>query len=335
MTTKIFTTSLLSIAVSSALLTGAQPVLSNDLPVCVSISSDPDGDGYGWEQNRTCLVMSVNAGNGGNAIPVCADGDESDPDDDGWGWENNRSCVVADDGPDDNDDDEDDEDEGEFDEARLFFELNDTDGDLGLHGMIDGEDWVHLEIDDPLGQELFDLKLDGQLRVQQLTELFFESNEPNFDNLDPSDFFARFPEGQYEIEATLGNGGELSSESTVTHLLPAPAANVTANGLPISIGCETDIPIVSEPVTIAWDPVTMSHPTLGRTGEPVNLMRYELVVEVDEVENAEFLQLLQPDQTSATVPTLPSEADSLFKVEVKAREENDNQTNIEGCFEVQ
>ena len=26
-----------------------------------------------------------------------------------------------------------------FDEARLFFELNDTDGDLGIHGLIDGD----------------------------------------------------------------------------------------------------------------------------------------------------------------------------------------------------
>ncbi|WP_324607399.1 carbohydrate-binding domain-containing protein [Streptomyces sp. NRRL F-5193] len=26
--------------------------------------------------------------------PYCAHGSASDPDGDGWGWENNRSCVV-------------------------------------------------------------------------------------------------------------------------------------------------------------------------------------------------------------------------------------------------
>ncbi|UCD82196.1 MAG: hypothetical protein JSW26_12455, partial [Desulfobacterales bacterium] len=32
-------------------------------------------------------------------------------------------------------------DEISFDEAKLFFELNNTDGDLGIHALIDGEAW--------------------------------------------------------------------------------------------------------------------------------------------------------------------------------------------------
>ena len=36
-----------------------------------------------------------------------------------------------------------------FGEANLFFELNDTDGDLGIHALIDGEPWRRLEIEDP------------------------------------------------------------------------------------------------------------------------------------------------------------------------------------------
>ncbi|WP_457659223.1 carbohydrate-binding domain-containing protein [Streptomyces anulatus] len=30
-----------------------------------------------------------------NGYPYCAGGSSSDPDGDGWGWENSRSCVVA------------------------------------------------------------------------------------------------------------------------------------------------------------------------------------------------------------------------------------------------
>ncbi len=51
-------------------------------PNCASSASDPDGDGYGWENERSCIVVSH-----------CASA-ASDPDGDGFGWENNRSCIV-------------------------------------------------------------------------------------------------------------------------------------------------------------------------------------------------------------------------------------------------
>ena len=38
-------------------------------------------------------------------------------------------------------DDDDDDDEIPFEEGWLFFELNDTDGDLGIHAKIDGDAW--------------------------------------------------------------------------------------------------------------------------------------------------------------------------------------------------
>ena len=36
----------------------------------------------------------------------------------------------------------------EWDEAELFFELNNTDGDLGIHANIDGGPWKRLTIED-------------------------------------------------------------------------------------------------------------------------------------------------------------------------------------------
>ena len=42
----------------------------------------------------------------------------------------------------------------EFTQAELFVELNDTDGDLGLHGAIDGGPYVALEIEDPGGRTI-------------------------------------------------------------------------------------------------------------------------------------------------------------------------------------
>ncbi|MFB7101492.1 cellulase family glycosylhydrolase, partial [Streptomyces hydrogenans] len=69
----------------------------NGYPYCAHGSaSDPDGDGWGWENNRSCVVRgsAADTGSGGgtggtapNGYPYCAHGSASDPDGDGWGWE--------------------------------------------------------------------------------------------------------------------------------------------------------------------------------------------------------------------------------------------------------
>ncbi|TET94388.1 MAG: hypothetical protein E3J26_04640, partial [Candidatus Zixiibacteriota bacterium] len=76
-----------------------------------------------------------------------------------------------------------DENEIPFDEASIFFELNDTDGDLGIHALIDGEPWKYLKIEDPREREMLNIRVKGRLRRQGLTEIFFESAEPPGDEL--------------------------------------------------------------------------------------------------------------------------------------------------------
>jgi hypothetical protein len=66
-------------------------------PSCSSAAADPDGDGWGWENNRSCRVSSGannNANTNTSGFPTCSSA-SLDPDGDGWGWENNRSCKVA------------------------------------------------------------------------------------------------------------------------------------------------------------------------------------------------------------------------------------------------
>ena len=70
-----------------------------------------------------------------------------------------------------------------FDVAQLFFELNDTDGDLGIHALIDGEPWKKLEIENPHERQMLSARVRGRLCRQGLTEIFFESAEPTFDEL--------------------------------------------------------------------------------------------------------------------------------------------------------
>jgi hypothetical protein len=208
-----------------------------------------------------------------------------------------------------------------FDEAEVFFELNNTDGDLGIHALIDGDDWEQLEIRSPAPDNdlLLQVEVEGVLGDQGVTEFTFESAEPTFDEFPPEEFFDRFPEGMYTISAEALDGPKLKSKTRVTHTMPAPPGGITVHDTPVdpaSVDCDSEeLPEVEAPVTIAWAEVTMSHPDPEGGGagvQPpiaVTINNYEVVLE------AEFLAL--GDE---------------FKFEILAREESFNQTAVESCF---
>ena len=240
----------------------------------------------------------------------------------------------------------DDEDEGEieFDEAEIFAELNNTDGDLGLHALIDGEGWKKLEIETADERKILKVRVKGRLKRQGLTEIFFESAEPTFDELSPEAFFRRFPEGEYEIEGETIEGDELESTTEFTHLMPAPPV-ASVNGEPMAEVCDDeeedyDAPEVTAPVTIEWDEVTTSPPDLGSPRDSTNIVihNYEVVVEAElELEEGEeFTAILSvtlpPDTTSMVIPDEFIDLSDEFKYEVLAREESFNQTATESCF---
>src|SRR4029450_9868726 len=120
----------------------------------------------------------------------------------------------------------------QFEEAEIFFELNDTDGDLGIHSQIDGEPCTDLEIEGPGDRELLNIISRGKMRTQGLTQLFFESAEPSFDELDPAAFFARFPEGKYKIEGRAQEGGTIESTAVLSHVMANRPRNIKLNGVP-------------------------------------------------------------------------------------------------------
>ncbi len=88
----IIATLLLGCSTVPALLLSPSALAATTYPTCASAASDPDGDGWGWENGQSCQVV---AGSGGaTTYPTCASA-ASDPDGDGWGWENGQSCQVA------------------------------------------------------------------------------------------------------------------------------------------------------------------------------------------------------------------------------------------------
>jgi hypothetical protein len=219
-----------------------------------------------------------------------------------------------------------------FTEAEIFFELNDTDGDLGIHASIDGEPWTALEIEGPGGRELLDIVSRGRLRAQGLTQLSFESAEPSFDELAPADFFRRFPEGRYEIEARAQEGGTIRSKVFLSHVLAAPPENVLVSGASAAESCDEEpLPTVSAPVLIRWDPVTQSHPEIGRRGR-ITVSRYELIIEGEDVN----LSLeLPPTVTQFEIPTAVTDRGDEFKFEIIVRTTTGNNTAVESCFRMQ
>jgi hypothetical protein len=238
-----------------------------------------------------------------------------------------------------------DEDEMEWEVAEVFFELNNTDGDLGIHALIDGEPWKRLQIEDAREKRILGVGVRSRLRRQGLTEIFFESAEPTFDELPPETFFARFPEGTYEVEGISLDGVEIESETEITHAMPAPPTP-TVNGFSAAEQCDDEEPgydapvIVADNYLIAWEPVTKTHPTLGspQNSDDITIVNYEVVVEAElETPDGEeftsvFSVILPPDVTEMTVPAEFIDLADSFKYEVLAREESWNQTAIESCF---
>jgi hypothetical protein len=232
-----------------------------------------------------------------------------------------------------------------YDEAKIFFELNDTDGDLGIHALIDGDAWRKLNIEDPYERSMMTVWVQGRLRRQGVTEIFFESAEPTFDELKPEAFFRRFPAGIYEVEGRTLDGEELESEALLTHVLPAPPGDVTINSQPArpedGSDCEEDeLPELSLPVVIEWNAVTDSHPDLGEAGD-VEVIRYRAVAEAENEEEQVFVSEVdvQPDEEIDRYSVTFSDEffvdESEVKFEILVREETFNQTAVESCpFEV-
>ncbi len=243
---------------------------------------------------------------------------------------------------DDDDDSDSDEVEIPFDEHEIFFELNYTDEDLGIHALIDGEAWKRLIIErDDDDRKLLDIRVKGKLRKQGLTELFFESAEPEFEDLDPAAFFARFPAGIYDVEGVTLEGDELESEMEITHLLPAPA-ETSVNGMEPAEDCDTPLTGVMRPVVITWDEVdeSIDNTEEGFEGFPdsaaIEVVSYQVVAEIDE-EPFNVSAILGPDARSFEIPAelldlAVAEFGGAVKFEVLVREESFNQTGVESCF---
>jgi hypothetical protein len=209
-----------------------------------------------------------------------------------------------------------------FTQTRIIIETNATAGDAGIQISVDAEGWKRLEVFDPNGQLIFDVSGSGGVRRQGVTELFFESAEPSFDEQSLDELFARFPEGDYSFRGTTVEGEKLKGKATLKHNIPAgpnivsPSANSVLNA--------------TQPVVIDWNPVSAPFPG---TSLAVNVVAYQVIVERVKPEPLRaFSVTVGSTITQVTVSPefLQQNADYIF--EVLAIEASGNQTISEGSF---
>jgi hypothetical protein len=213
----------------------------------------------------------------------------------------------------------------ELDEAQIFIEINDTDGDAGIQLFLDGEGWDKMKVFDPDGKKVFDVDGNGSVGFQGITELAFESAEPSFDVQPLADFLALFPEGTYTFVGRTAEGEPLEGEGELTHALPAAPLLVSPPD-----GADDVDP---GDTVIEWQPVA-DPPGSSIVGYQVIVETEEEVAPGEEIVRT-FAVDLGPGATSVTVPAEFMTAGAEYKYEVLAVEESGNKTISEAEFETE
>src|SRR3990172_3950085 len=102
-------------------------------------------------------------------------------------------------------------------EAKLIIEHNAKDHDTGFQGFIDSEGWNMITVTGPDGQVLkFEGK--GKLGKLGLTELFFETVEPENADVPIPELLKTLPEGNYVFKGTAIEAGEKQGKTIGTAL---------------------------------------------------------------------------------------------------------------------
>ena len=230
-------------------------------------------------------------------------------------------------------DHDDDGDEQPFKDAEFFIEYNSTAGDTGVQVFLDDDNWRRITISDPKDRTIFKVKGSATLGRQGLTELFFESVEPELDQLPIVKFLKRFPEGDYEFEGIRNDGVELESEVEFTHIIPCAPEVLPENGTVMKR--KSDAVITWNEVAEVVDPVetdaagetVCTEP--GDLGQELEIASYQVIVENSDVH---LIVDLTSDDRALTVPPELLRRNTLYIFEVLAKEESGNQTITEGFF---
>jgi hypothetical protein len=202
-------------------------------------------------------------------------------------------------------------------DATMIIELNSTDRDAGIQVFLDGEPWKSMKIMRPGGRKLVKVEAKGRLKGFGLTELFSESNEPEFSELPLRKFKRRFPEGKYTFVGRTIEGDRLRGTAKFTHHIPkGPKITSPTEG--------AEVP--ADDVVASWEPV--------RDTRRVDIVGYRAIVEKEKPLRV-FSADLPANVTSIPIPPEFLQTGKKHKLEVQAIERGGNQTISEIEFRVE
>jgi hypothetical protein len=220
----------------------------------------------------------------------------------------------------------------ELEDAKLYIEYNFADGDLGVHGLFDGEGWTELCVYAPDGTQILSVGPQGQLGDLGISGIFFESREPELDDFDFDALQANFPEGEYEVRGTRYDGTALSGTATFTHTVPAAPVIVSPAVTEDDEEAE-EFAVSTENLVVEWEPVTETV-----DGNPVEITGYEVIITMEDYEDPNGLSRpnfdvhVPADRNSLTVSPEFLESSTLYEIEILALEASGNQTIGLGFF---
>lgn len=217
-------------------------------------------------------------------------------------------------------------------EAYFYIEYNFSDGDLGVHALMDGDGFTVLCVYDPAGDLVLEVEPDGQLGELGISGFFFESVEPELDEFSYEALVAAFPAGDYTVQGIDIEGKGITGAALFSHDVPNPPT-ITAPALGAEEEDAADFVLPLADFTLTWEPVTETI-----TGAPVTITGYEVIVTHDKYFDPNgFSQPiydvhLPADRTALRVPVEFLQPDTLYEVEILALEVSGNQTISIGWF---
>ena len=214
-----------------------------------------------------------------------------------------------------------DDDELTLETLKFFIEFNETDQDVGVQAVLGGEPYKTLRAYGPDEREILSLRPKGGLRMQGMSDFFFESAEPTLDEFSMDEFLTRFPQGIYEFETTTLEDVEQDGETMFTHVIPA--------GPEITSPLEGDV-VDPDDVVITWNPVTWTtafNPPREPCGDGhiCRIVGYQVIVTKEDPLRIYSVDV-PAEITRITVPPEFLEPGTEYELEVLAIEESDNQT---------
>jgi len=124
----------------------------------------------------------------------------------------------------------------DFGECKVLIEINATDGDIGFHFLVDGDDLIKARLEGPDGDKVFEDQAKGPMIEQKLTETFAESAEPlcwedpeaeeGEEIVTLEEFLDRWTAGTYLFSGLGAEGEHSEGETELTYQLPAAPADV-------------------------------------------------------------------------------------------------------------